>query len=184
VYEPFRGDALDDDDDAIPPTSAVLVPSLIGMDEQPRDSQPQIDMIYEPNDGIDDSFESAPSAQLTGTIEPESDEFDGETMDGLMLDDRQYHMFYPGCDWTPYYPPELRPETKTFGESTEKEFPECFPSARTPGSFPFHGAAWMWQGASSVVTWTGKLGEQFNTLMKQTGASISAQGMASGPFAD
>ncbi|GEM_PF-4664592 len=75
-----------------------------------------------------------------------------------------FHMFYPGCDWSPYYPSDDAPNSEAIDES----FESTQPTSLRFSIAPFPGSIWINQAAVSVVTWTGKLAEQVGNLIAQS----------------
>ncbi len=125
IYEPYffndsEDDEFTDSQPSAPPNAASLTPGLIEFDELAR-GQFELGAINELNDGIDDERPTLRGAELTGTIEYFEDDSDSdvcgddftipaaappddsaaelefETDPGIGL---QFHMFYPGFDWS------------------------------------------------------------------------------------
>lgn len=77
---------------------------------------------------------------------------------------RGFHMFYPGYDWSCYYPAD---DVEVVADGSVAWGGVHWPGSM-PINLPIHGAAWIGYRACSVVLWTGKLAEWSGTWIRQT----------------
>jgi hypothetical protein len=119
----------------------------------------------ESNDGADaEMIQDETSDEAANSNESATDEQASQSEETSTVPSPRLHMFYPGCDWSPYYPSHDAPNSDAIDESFESTQPT---SVRVSVA-PFPGSIWISQAAASVVTWTGKLAEQVGNLISES----------------